>query len=110
MVELAGKRAIVTGAAVGIGNAYARALAKKGVHVAVCDVREEIDDLPDVLRKSGVESAGWRADVSNPSDVRRVVDGARDAFGGIDLLVNNAGACGPTSRANTCLVVRSSRS
>ena len=93
MVELAGKRAIVTGAAVGIGNAYARALAEKGVDVAVCDVREEIDDLPEVLRKSGVESVGWRADVSNPSDVRRVVDGARDAFGGIDLLVNNAGAC-----------------
>ena len=56
-------------------------------------MREEIDDLPEVLRKSGVESVGWRADVSNPSDVRRVVDGARDAFGGIDLLVNNAGAC-----------------
>ena len=55
MVELAGRRAIVTGAAVGIGNAYARALAAKGVHVAVCDVRREIDDLPEELRKSGVD-------------------------------------------------------
>lgn len=94
MSYIRGKRAIVTGAAVGLGNAYARALARAGAHVAVCDVREEIDALPAELAGLGVESVGWRADVSNPADVRRVVDGTRDAFGGIDILVNNAGVWG----------------
>jgi NAD(P)-dependent dehydrogenase (short-subunit alcohol dehydrogenase family) len=94
MVDLTGKNAIVTGAAVGLGNAYALALAREGVNVAVCDIREEIDSLPDTLRESGVNAVGWRADVSSPDDVRRVVDGARDAFGSIDILVSNAGVWG----------------
>lgn len=96
MVDLKGKNAIVTGAAVGIGNAYAKALAAKGVNVAVCDVREEIDNLPGELEALGVRSVGWRGDVSVPADVRRVVDGAKEAFGSIDILVNNAGIIGPT--------------
>ena len=43
MSELKGKTAIVTGAAVGLGNAYAMALAKDGVNLAVCDIRPEIE-------------------------------------------------------------------
>jgi NAD(P)-dependent dehydrogenase (short-subunit alcohol dehydrogenase family) len=91
MVDLRGKNALVTGAAVGLGNAYARALAREGVNVAVCDVREEIDALPAELGKLGVKSVGWRANVSIAADVRRVVDGAIAALGGIDILVSNAG-------------------
>ena len=94
MVDLKGKNAIVTGAAVGLGNAYALALAREGVNVAVCDVREDVDALPDRLRELGVKAVGWRGDVSDPADVRRVVDGARDAFGSIDILINNAGVWG----------------
>ncbi len=90
-VSLTGKRAIVTGAAVGIGTAYAQALAAVGVHVAVCDVRPEIMALPDLLKRHGVQAAAWQADVSKPDDVRRVVDGTVEAFGGIDILINNAG-------------------
>jgi len=93
LTDLKGRRAIVTGAATGLGNAYARALAEKGVDVAVCDVRPEIEALPEKLRAAGVRSLAWRADVSDPDDVRRVVDGAREAFGGVDILVNNAGVC-----------------
>ncbi len=92
-VSLRGKSAIVTGAAVGIGPAYARALAAEGVHVAVCDVRDEVMALPDELRVLGVEAVGWVADVSRPEDVRTVVDGTVAAFGGIDILINNAGKC-----------------
>ena len=92
-VSLQGKNAIVTGAAVGIGPAYAEALAAEGVNVAVCDIREEIVDLPAKLEASGVQSVGWVADVSIPEDVRKVVDGTVDAFGGIDILVSNAGKC-----------------
>lgn len=92
-VSLKGKRAIVTGAAVGLGAAYAEALARKGVDVAVCDVRESITEAPAHLESFGVRSAAWVADVSRPEDVARVVDGTAQAFGGIDILINNAGKC-----------------
>ncbi|HEY5681089.1 MAG TPA: SDR family oxidoreductase, partial [Pseudomonadales bacterium] len=92
-VSLRGKNAIVTGAAVGIGPAYAEALAAEGVNVAVCDIREEILELPARLEAHGVRSVGWKADVSVPEDVRKVVDGTVEAFGGIDILISNAGKC-----------------
>ncbi|MGA0839526.1 MAG: SDR family NAD(P)-dependent oxidoreductase, partial [Pseudomonadales bacterium] len=94
MASLKGRNALVTGAAVGLGNAYARALAKAGANVAVCDIRPEVDDLPAELRAMGVQSAGWRGDVANAADVRRIVDEAIAAFGSIDLLVSNAGIWG----------------
>ncbi len=92
-VSLKGKNAIVTGAAVGIGPAYAEALAAEGCNVAVCDIREEITDLPAKLEAQGVKAVGWVADVAVPEDVRKVVDGTIEAFGGIDILINNAGKC-----------------
>jgi NAD(P)-dependent dehydrogenase (short-subunit alcohol dehydrogenase family) len=94
MSQIKGKNAIVTGAAVGLGNAYAKALAQAGVNVAVCDIREDVDGLPAELEALGVKSIGWRADVSVPEDVRRVVDGTKAAFGSIDILISNAGIWG----------------
>ncbi|MBO6658885.1 MAG: SDR family oxidoreductase [Pseudomonadales bacterium] len=94
MVELKNKRAIVTGAAVGLGNAYAYALAKEGVHVAVCDIRDEIHDVAETLKTHGVNAVAWQGDVSDPVHVREVVDGAASAFGGLDILINNAGVWG----------------
>jgi len=95
-VSLKGKNAIVTGAAVGIGPAYAEALAAEGCNVAVCDIRGEILDLPAKLEAKGVKAVGWVADVSVPEDVRKVVDGTVAAFGGIDILISNAGQCVPS--------------
>jgi len=94
MVDLKGRNAIVTGAAVGLGNAYAKALAAEGVNVAVCDLREEIHALAEELEAMGVRSAAWQGDVSDPGHVREVVNGARQAFGSIDILINNAGVWG----------------
>lgn len=91
MIGLSGRNALITGAAFGLGNAYARALALEGVNVAVCDVREEVLALATELRRMGVRSFGWRANVAEPVDVRRVVDGAIAELGGIDILVSNAG-------------------
>ncbi len=92
-ISLKGKTAIVTGAAVGIGPAYARALTAEGVDVAVCDIRQEIMDLPAQLETNGVKAFAMVADVSRPEDVREFVDSTIGALGGIDILINNAGKC-----------------
>jgi len=94
MTDLKGKNAIVTGAAVGLGNAYARALAQEGINVAVCDLRDEVHQLVAELTDLGVKAQGWQGDVSDPAHVRQVVDETRAAFGSIDILVNNAGVWG----------------
>jgi NAD(P)-dependent dehydrogenase (short-subunit alcohol dehydrogenase family) len=82
------KVALVTGAAVGLGNAFARALAAEGAALAVCDVRSEVAELGADL-DSPVTCV--EADVSRPDDVRRFVDGALTEYGQIDILVSNAG-------------------
>jgi NAD(P)-dependent dehydrogenase (short-subunit alcohol dehydrogenase family) len=94
MVKLKGKSAIVTGAAVGLGSSYAKALAQEGVNIAVCDLREEIHEVAGSLRALGVNAVSYQGDVSDPDHVRAVVDGVRAEFGSIDILVNNAGVWG----------------
>ena len=94
MVKLKGKSAIVTGAAVGLGSSYAKALAQEGVNIAVCDLREEIHEVAGSLRAQGVNAVSYQGDVSDPDHVRTVVDGARAELGSIDILVNNAGVWG----------------
>jgi NAD(P)-dependent dehydrogenase (short-subunit alcohol dehydrogenase family) len=88
MGMLDGRVAIVTGAAVGIGNALARALAAQGARLSLCDVREEVHALAAEL---GGPTLAATADVSRPEDVLRVVDATHRNLGGIDVLVNNAG-------------------
>src|SRR5207342_1580113 len=91
-----GKVALVTGAASGLGKAYAEALAAAGADVALCDVQEHVADVAEALVKEhGIAARGWVADVGEPSDVWRVVDDTAAELGGIDILVNNAGVCVP---------------
>ncbi|MEE8339085.1 MAG: SDR family oxidoreductase [Xanthomonadales bacterium] len=85
---LDGKVALVTGAAVGLGNAFARALAAEGAALAVCDIRPELSELADALT---VPVFAQEADVSRPGDVLRFVNATLQRFGTIDVLVNNAG-------------------
>jgi NAD(P)-dependent dehydrogenase (short-subunit alcohol dehydrogenase family) len=92
-VSLRGRTAIVTGAAVGIGNAYAKAMAREGCNVAVIDLRPEIAALPTELERQGVKAFAMQGDVSDPATVRRFVDAAAARFGGVDILINNAGQC-----------------
>ncbi len=88
---LAGQSAIVTGAALGLGNAFARALANEGANVTVCDVRAEVHDLTPALEAGGVQAQAFVADVGVAEDARRVVDGHIERFGGVNALVSNAG-------------------
>lgn len=93
MSALAGRRAIVSGAAQGLGRAFAEALADAGAAVAVCDVDPEVERLG---------AARWSAvaDVSDPAAVRAFVDQAAERLGGIDIVVNNAGVVRQTSPAS----------
>ena len=84
---LDGRTAIVTGGFEGIGRSITETLADAGAHVTTCDVRAEIVSVAAELRSRGQRVDAIVADVSSPSDVRRLVDGA----GPVDLLVNNAG-------------------
>lgn len=96
-----GKTALVTGSAVGLGQAFADALGAEGARLALCDVRPEVESVAeDLAKRHDVESRAWVADVSDPDAVWRVVDGTVDAFGGVDLLVNNAGIWAGTHPAD----------
>ncbi|HZG84625.1 SDR family oxidoreductase [Paenibacillus sp.] len=91
---LAGKTALVTGSARGLGRMTALQLAALGCNVAVNYVRSERDalELVDRLRAFGVRAAAVRADVGDPASARRLVDETERLLdSGIDILVNNAG-------------------
>lgn len=87
MATLEGRNAIVTGAARGLGRAFAEALAAHGANVALCDVDPAVAD---VARAIGGRTLGIVADVSHDADVVRLVDAALAAFGRIDTLIANA--------------------
>jgi glucose 1-dehydrogenase/3-oxoacyl-[acyl-carrier protein] reductase len=83
----------VTGSARGIGRATALELAARGAHVAVNDVAnpEAAEEVARLLRERGVQSVVLMGDVSRAADVQRVIDAAVEAFGRLEILVNNAG-------------------
>jgi 2-dehydro-3-deoxy-D-gluconate 5-dehydrogenase len=88
--SLAGKRALVTGANTGIGQAIAVALAEAGADVAVAGRSEPTETL-ERIAATGRRSLNIKADLSSIEPVRSVVDQVVEGLGGIDILVNNAG-------------------
>ena len=96
MGKLDGKVAIVTGAASGIGAETALALAEEGAAVALADIDEAgAREMAARIEALGGRALACRADVSREDDVRRMVAGAVDAFGGLDVLHNNAADSSP---------------
>jgi NAD(P)-dependent dehydrogenase (short-subunit alcohol dehydrogenase family) len=95
MNRLTNKTVIVTGGALGIGKATAILLAAEGARVAVTDILDDEGNLTvKQIRDSGGEAEYWRLDVSEEDQVRKVFDEIAVKFGGIDVLVNNAGIAG----------------
>jgi NADP-dependent 3-hydroxy acid dehydrogenase YdfG len=102
--SLDGKRALVTGASSGIGEATAEALAAAGVSVALgARRRERIDKLAERIEKGGGVARAFEVDVSDEGAARGFVEGATAALGGLDILINNAGVMllGPVEGADT---------
>ena len=90
--RLAGKVAIITGAAQGIGLATALKFAHEGARVVVCDVRQAaVDQAVTSCQATGAEALGVVVDVTQREMVDGMVKQVQDRFGRIDVLVNNAG-------------------
>ncbi|MEZ6124485.1 MAG: SDR family oxidoreductase [Planctomycetaceae bacterium] len=83
---------LITGASAGIGEVLARRLAREGVRlVLAARSLDKLNRLSEELGQLGCRSLAVRADVSDPNDLQELVDAAKQQFGRIDVLINNAG-------------------
>jgi NAD(P)-dependent dehydrogenase (short-subunit alcohol dehydrogenase family) len=93
VTRLAGKSAVITGGGTGIGQAIALAFAREGAQVAVVGRRrEKLDETLHLLKQAGCSALAFECDVTKAADTQRVLKSAEDAFGRVNVLVNNAGA------------------
>ncbi len=92
-VKIMSKTVVITGASRGIGAQCARLFAKSGYNVVINynNSEERAQLLCKELNSQGFSAVAIRADVSDPRQAEKLINGAIDAFGGIDVLVNNAG-------------------
>lgn len=92
-VTVAGKRAVVIGGTSGIGEAIALGFAADGADVVATSRSEDrVQATADQLRERGARTAAVTADVTDPASVDRLREAAVEALGGVDVLVNSAGA------------------
>ena len=92
MHELKDKVAVVTGGGSGIGRGICEALAAEGAHVMVADVESaKAESVAASLRERGADAQAQVADVSSLDSVKRLADATIAAFGGVDVVCNNAG-------------------
>jgi rhamnulose-1-phosphate aldolase/alcohol dehydrogenase len=88
--SLARQVAVITGGGSGIGAATARAMAKEGAEVAILD--RDLDAAKAAAKKIGGKALAVECDVTNPQSVRKAFDAVVSTFGGVDIVVSNAGA------------------
>src|SRR6195952_474802 len=93
MSKLTGKVAIVTGASKGIGAGIAKELAAAGARVVVnyASSREGADRVVAAIEAAGGKAFAVQGDVAKADDVKRLFAAAKEAYGALDVLVNNAG-------------------
>ena len=90
--SVTGLTVLVTGAASGMGRATARVFAAEGAKVAVTDITEEgTQALASEITAKGGTAKAWTLDVSNRDEINAVVNDCAAQFGGLDIIVNNAG-------------------
>jgi 3-oxoacyl-[acyl-carrier protein] reductase len=92
-LELQGKVAVVTGASEGIGKATSRMLAREGAHVVMCARQQDrLESVADSIREgTGGSVLTVAGDVRRGEDVERLINRAVEQFGGLHILINNAG-------------------
>ena len=96
---LTGKVAMVSGASRGLGRAMAHALADEGMHLSICArTRDALNEAVVELSRAG-SAVGFVGDLTRPEDAQQWVDETVARFGGVDVLVNNAGAARPGALA-----------
>ena len=92
MGRLSGKVAVITGANSGVGEATAKLFAKEGAKVVISARRvEKLEGVAEEIRKAGGEVLSVATDISKLDDVKNLISKAKEAYGKIDVLVNNAG-------------------
>ena len=90
--NIKGKVVIITGASSGLGEATARLLAQKGAHVVLGARRKEnLEKIASEMRDAGGNAEVLKTDVTKKDEVQALIDKALEAYGKIDVLVNNAG-------------------
>jgi meso-butanediol dehydrogenase / (S,S)-butanediol dehydrogenase / diacetyl reductase len=100
--RLAGKVAIVTGAANGIGRATAVLFASEGAKLVLADINEEgLKETINMVKKEGGEVIGQKTDVSVEQEVKALIDLALTTYSRIDILCNNAGTGGDLAKLET---------
>jgi NAD(P)-dependent dehydrogenase (short-subunit alcohol dehydrogenase family) len=96
MKDFAGKVAVITGGASGIGNAMARRFAREGMKLVLGDIdATALDGAISALRAQGAEVTGVRTDVSKLESVQALAEAAVSAYSKVHVLCNNAGVLGP---------------
>ena len=99
MLDLTGKVAIVTGAAHGIGRAYATALAAAGASVVIADIDTPCgEETAKAIVDGGGTATFTETDVASEASVEHLVETSLDRYGGVDILVNNAGIWGKAEK------------
>ena len=87
-----GLTVLITGAGSGMGRATARVFADEGAHVSVTDVNSEAaQTVADEIEANGGTARAWQLDIGDRNAIPRVVDAVAAHFGGLDIVVNNAG-------------------
>lgn len=94
-MSLKGKKAYVTGGAQGLGKAMATGLAEAGADVAIVDINEvkAKETAEEIAKATGQKAIAIKTDVTDPDDVKKMVDTVVSELGGLDAVFNNAGMC-----------------
>lgn len=90
-MKFSGKTVIITGSTRGIGKGIATRFAELGANVMICGTTDRLHDMVNDLKSKGYSAAGFVGNLTEPESAQVLIDQTLASFGGLDVLVNNAG-------------------